>query len=76
MERNFQLNTTPRRILAAALLSGGIVFAVSTFAQTSYVQTQKVQLESAEGRHCEEWTYVRTNGEITVDCERWAAEEG
>ena len=76
MQSNLQLNTTPRRILVAALISGGIVFAVSTFAQSSYVQTQKVQIESAEGRHCEKWTYVRTNGEISVSCERWSAAEG
>ncbi len=74
MESNFRLNTTPRRILVAALVSGGIVFAVSTFAQSSYVQTQKIQIESAEGRHCEKWTHVRSNGEITVSCEQWSAE--
>ncbi|MEX2043687.1 MAG: hypothetical protein WD926_02210 [Patescibacteria group bacterium] len=67
-----QLDTVPKRVTAAILVSAGIVFAVSAFAQTSYVQTQKVQIESEAGGHCKEWAYRTVAGETRVSCERFA----
>lgn len=68
---NFRLDTTWKRVLAAGLLSGAIVLAVSTFAESSYVQTQKVQQESARGQHCEKWNYRAVNGDSQVTCVKW-----
>ena len=67
-----QLDSTPKRVLAAALVSICIVFAVSSFAQTSYVQTQKVQIESGAGKHCEQWSYRTVDDETRVSCARFA----
>ena len=66
-----QLDATWKRILAAALLSGLIILAVSTFAESSYVQTQKVQQESARGQHCQRWNYQTVNGNTQVTCTKW-----
>ena len=67
-----QLDSTPKRVLAALVVSAGIVFAVSSFAQTSYVQTQKVQIESEAGKHCQQWSYDTKDGEVRASCERFA----
>ncbi len=66
-----QFDSGPRRILAAGLLSGGIVMSVSVFAESSYVQTRKIQIESAAGQHCEQWSREDVAGETRVRCERW-----
>ncbi|HEY8109030.1 MAG TPA: hypothetical protein VIF43_03410 [Patescibacteria group bacterium] len=65
-----QLDSTPKRVLAAAAVAIVIVLAVSTFAQTSYVQTQKIQIESAAGKHCKEWSYRTVDGDTRVTCEQ------
>lgn len=67
------LDTTWKRVLAAAVLSGVIVVAVSAFAESSYVQTQKVQQESARGQHCEKWRYDSVDGDTQATCIRWPA---
>lgn len=66
-----QLDTTWKRVLAAGLLSGLIVMAVSVFAESSYVQTQKIQQESARGQHCEQWSYQTLNGVTQIVCQKW-----
>lgn len=66
-----RLDTTWKRILAAGLLSGLIIMAISVFAESSYVQTQKVQQESNRGQHCERWSYQTVNGEQFVTCAKW-----
>ncbi len=68
---SFRLDTTWKRLLAAAVLSVGIILAVSTFAESSYVQTQKVQQESAQGQHCQKWDYRTVNGDSQVTCVKW-----
>lgn len=65
------LDTTWKRVLAAAGLSAVIILAVTTFASSSYIQTQKVQLESARGDRCLKWAYARSEAGTTVSCERW-----
>lgn len=60
-----------KRIMAAAVLSGLIILAVSAFAESSFVQTQKVQQESARGQHCEKWNYDTVDGETRVTCVKW-----
>ncbi|MSU75909.1 hypothetical protein EXS54_00315 [Patescibacteria group bacterium] len=67
-----KLDATWKRVLAAAVLSGAIILAVSTFASSSYVQTQKVQIESARGQHCLSWKYQTVNKETHVSCNKWA----
>lgn len=66
-----QLDATWKRVLAAALLSGIIILAVSTFAESSYVQTQKIQQESASGRHCSQWKYRTEQSQTEVSCVKW-----
>lgn len=66
-----KLDSTWKRVLAAAVLSGAIVFAVSTFASSSYVETQKVQLETAQGQHCEKWKYSHTDRGTQASCIKW-----
>ena len=66
------LNRPWKRLVAAAALSGAIIFAVSTFASSSYVQTQKVQQESARGQHCKKWDITTEGNETVVHCLRWA----
>lgn len=67
------LDTTWKRVVAAALLSGAIIFSISTFAESTYITSQKVQIESAKGQHCQKWTYAKTpGGERMVSCVKWA----
>lgn len=65
------LDTTWKRVLAAAALSAVIVLAVTTFASSSYVQTQKVQLESSQGDRCLKWQYSRQDDTTVVTCAKW-----
>lgn len=65
------LDTTWKRALAAVVLSGAIILAVSAFAQNSYVQTQKVQQESARGQHCQQWKYQKSGNDTVVSCVKW-----
>lgn len=65
------LNTTWKRLIAAAVVSAMIIFALSSFAESSYVQTQKVQQESARGQHCQKWSYDKQGDQTTVICAKW-----
>lgn len=66
-----KLDAPWKRLVAAAVLSGGIVLAVQGFAETTYVQTQKLQIESARGEQCQRWQYRKEAGETVVSCVRW-----
>ena len=60
-----------KRLLAAAVLSAGIILAVQGFAETTYVQTQKLQIESARGDKCQKWQYREEGDETVVSCVKW-----
>lgn len=67
------LDTSWKRLLAAAALSGAIIFSISTFAESTYIQSQKARIETDRGQHCQKWQYQKIgNGEKSVSCEKWA----
>jgi hypothetical protein len=67
------LDATWKRLIAATLLSGAILFSISTFAESTYITSQKLQIESARQQHCQKWAYKKTpNGERSVSCAKWA----
>jgi hypothetical protein len=66
------LDATWKRLLVASLLSGAIIFSISTFAESTYITSQKLQIESARQQHCKKWAYQKTpSGERQVSCAKW-----
>lgn len=70
-----KLDSIPRRIIAASVVSGMIVASLNVFAESSYVQTQKIQQETARGEHCQKWQTTQNNGETQVKCLKWASKK-
>lgn len=67
------LDTTWKRLLAAAVLSAGIIFSISTFAESTYIQSQKAQIETNQGQRCAKWEYKKIgDGQRSVSCQKWA----
>lgn len=67
------LDATWKRLLAAAVLSAGIIFSISTFAESTYIQSQKAQIQNDRGQRCQKWEYQKiSGGEKTVRCLKWA----